>query len=151
MGLIDNLKTSALPVALDTCVFIYFIEEHPQYLSIVEPIFIGINAGNINAVTSAITLMETLVLPYRRGNILLAKQYEALLRRSRGLRLVEITANTCLIAAQLRAAYGIKTPDAIQLATSLTSKCSTFVTNDRGLPPIDGIHVVQIEDYLPIP
>lgn len=148
MGLIDNLKTSALPVALDTCIFIYFIEEHPKYLSIVQPIFAEISADSLNAVTSAIALMETLVLPYRLGNILLAKQYEALFRKSRGLRCADITANTCRIAAQLRAAYSIKTPDALQLAAALMAKCSTFVTNDRVLPPIEGIHIVQIEDYL---
>lgn len=146
MGLIDSLKKQALPVALDTCIFIYFIEEHPKYLSIVQPVFADINAGGLSAVASVITLMETLVLPYRLGNIPLAKQYEALIRRSRGLRCADITANTCTIAARLRAAYGIKTADALQLATALIFRCSTFITNDRVLPPIDGIHIVQIED-----
>ncbi len=148
MGLIDNLKTETLPVALDTCIFIYFIEEHPKYLPIVHPLFADINAGGLNAITSALTLMETLVLPYRLGNVFLAKQYEVLLRRSRGLRLAEITANTCTAAAQLRAAYGLKTPDALQLAVALVAKCSTFITNDRVLPSIAGIDIVQIEDYL---
>ena len=148
MGLINDLKRSALPVALDTCIFIYFIEEHSKYLSIVQPIFAAISAGNLNAVTSALTLMETLVLPYRLGNVLLANQYEAFLTRSRGLKLDRITTNTCRAAAQLCAAYGIKTPDALQLATALMAKCSTFLTNDRALPPIAGIHIVQIEDYL---
>jgi predicted nucleic acid-binding protein len=104
--------------------------------------------SSLSAVTSAITLMETLVLPYRLGNILLAKQYEAFLTRSRGVRLAELTTNTCKIAAQLRAVHGIKTPDAFQLATALITKCSTFVTNDRVLPQIDGIRVIQIADYL---
>ncbi len=147
MGLISDLKKSSLPVALDTCVFIYFIEEHSKYLSIVQPIFADISAGRLSGVTSALTLMETLVLPYRLGNVFLAKQYEAFLTRSRGLRLDEITTNTCRAAAQLCAAYSIKTPDALQLATALIAGCSTFLTNDRDLPTIAGIRIVQIEDY----
>ena len=41
MGLIDEL--GAGPVALDTSVFIYFIEEHPQYLPVVEPVFAAVD------------------------------------------------------------------------------------------------------------
>jgi len=88
------------------------------------------------------------VLPYRLGNVLLAKQYEAFLTRSRGLRLDGMTTDTCRIAAQLRGAYGIKTPDALQLATALMAKCSTFITNDLALPPIAGVRIIQVEDYV---
>jgi hypothetical protein len=37
-----------------------------------------------------LTLLEVLVVPYRAGNRLLAERYEALLTRSRGIRLVDI-------------------------------------------------------------
>lgn len=41
-------------------------------------------------VTSAVTLLEVLVVPYRAGNLALATRYEEILTRSRGVVLREI-------------------------------------------------------------
>ena len=65
MGLIDDLKPG--PVALDTQVFIYFIEESKQCLPLVKPLFEAIDHGSLPAATSGLTLMEVLVVPYRTG------------------------------------------------------------------------------------
>ena len=70
------------PVGLDTVVFIYFIEEHPRHLPLIEPLFTAIDAGTLEGVTSSLTLLETLVVPYRVGNVPLAERYEALLTKS---------------------------------------------------------------------
>ena len=70
MGLIDDLDPG--PVALDTQVFIYLIEEDERFLPLVKPVFEAIDHGSLPAVTSALTLMELLVLPYRNGNAALA-------------------------------------------------------------------------------
>lgn len=147
MGLVDDLRAG--PVALDTAPFIYLIEEHPQYLPIVRPVFAAMAAGRLTAVTSALTLLETLVRPYRVGNAPLAERYEALLTRSRGLRFDEITRSVCRAAAHLRAVHSIKTPDALQLATALLAKCAAFLTNDKDFPPIAGIRILYVSNYLP--
>src|SRR5688572_32064613 len=41
--------------------------------------------------TSALTLLEVLVVPYRAGNRPLAEQYEAVITRSRGIQVVDIS------------------------------------------------------------
>ena len=116
MGLIDDLKPG--PVALDTQVFIYFIEESKQYLPRVKPLFEAIDQGSLPASTSGLTLMEVLVVPYQTGNISLADRYEALLTRSRGLRFIDVDRPLLKAAAQLRAAFKLKPPDAIQVAAA---------------------------------
>jgi len=88
VGLTDDLGPG--PLGLDTAIFVYYIEEHPRYLSLVEPVFEGIDRGRWRAVTSGVTLLETLVVPYRIGDDALADRYEALLTRSRGLTLVDL-------------------------------------------------------------
>jgi hypothetical protein len=45
------------PVALDTAVFIYFIEEHPRFLPVVEPVFSAVAGARLEAITSGITLL----------------------------------------------------------------------------------------------
>jgi predicted nucleic acid-binding protein len=75
------------PVALDSAIFIYLIEQHARYAPLLRPLFEHIDRGDIPAVTSALTLLETLVVPYRSGNPELAARYEAILTRGRGLTL----------------------------------------------------------------
>lgn len=142
MGLIDAVGDG--PIAIDTAVFIYFLEEHPVFLPIVEPLFEAIDAGRLRAVTSTLTLLETLVVPYRAGNLALAAQYEALLVRSRHLSLVDIDRPLLRAAAALRARHAIKTPDALQVAAALSAGCRSFVTNDRKLPTIPGLKVIDL-------
>ena len=54
-------------------------------------------------------------------------------------------------AAQLRAAYRVRTPDALQLAAALSYRCASFVTNDRDLPEMPGLRIVQLRDHLRSP
>lgn len=145
MGLIDEV--GAGPMALDTAAFIYFIEEHPLYLPPLLPLFAAADEEHLTIVTSAVTLLEVLVVPYRAGNLPLANRYEALLTRSRGVRLREIDRALLRAAAQLRATTGVRTPDALQLAAALAESCTAFVTNDRRLPSLPGLRILQVGDY----
>jgi predicted nucleic acid-binding protein len=135
------------PAALDTAPFIYLIEKHDVFLPVVEPVFAAIDGGRLAAVTSALTLLEVAVMPLRHGDMALARHYEALLSGSRGLELADISLEVVRDAAALRAATGVRTPDAIQLATALHRGCTSFVTNDRALPDLPGLRVLQIADF----
>ena len=146
MGLIADAVGGA--VGVDTAVFIYFIEEQPQFLPLIEPLFEAADEGRLELITSTLTLLEVLAVPYRAGNRLLAERYEALLTRSRGIRLVDITRDQLRAAAQLRSVTGVKTPDALQMVAALTAGCTTFVTNDRRLPAVPGLRVLQLSSYV---
>ncbi len=146
MGLLNDLGEG--PLGLDTAVFIYFVEENPAYLPLVEPIFAAIDRGQVQGVTSAITLLETIVVPLRSGNEVLARRYESLLTHSRGLKLVHLDLALLRAAAHLRAITRLKTPDAIQLAAALSEGCSTFLANDHRYPELHGIRILQVDDYL---
>jgi|SRR5271165_332284 len=147
MGLMTDLGNA--PVGVDTAIFIYFIEEHPKFLPLVAPLFRAVSEGRKELVTSALTLLEVLVVPYRSGDHLLAGRYEALLTQSRGLRVAEISREHLRAAAQLRATTGVKTPDALQLVAALASGCTAFLTNDRDLPTIPGLRILQLSSYVP--
>jgi len=145
LGLIADLGRGRIGV--DTAIFIYLIEEDPRFLPLVEPIFEDVAEGRREIVTSALTLLEVLVVPYRAGNAGLAVRYEELLSNSRGIAVMDLTRDQLRIAAQLRAATGVKTPDALQLAAALGAGCTTFVTNDGRIPAIRGMRVLQLGDY----
>ncbi len=146
MGLLSDLGEG--PVGLDTAVFIYFVEEHPLYLPLVEPVFQAIDRREIQGVTSALTVLETIVVPLRSGDEVLARRYEALLTQSRGLTLVHLDLGLLRAAAHLRAVTRLKTPDAIQLAAALSEGCMTFLANDHRYPQLPGVRILQVDDYL---
>jgi predicted nucleic acid-binding protein len=146
VGLIEDLSPG--PVALDTQVFIYFIEEDDRFLPLVKPLFEAIDHGALPAAVSALTLMEVLVVPYRNGNAALADRYEAFLTNSRGLRFVDIDSSLLKTAAQLRATTRLKPPDAIQVAAAIAGGCRAFLTNDRKIPSMPGLTVLQLKSYL---
>lgn len=143
MGVLEAIAPG--PVALDTAIFIYFIEQHPRFGPMVDPIFEAADTGRRQIVTSALTILEVLVAPYRAKNDTLARRYEVLLTDSKGIHVVDIGRDVLRGAARLRALAGVKTPDALQLSTALVTRCSTFVTNDRRLPDIPGLRIVQLD------
>ena len=143
MTLLDRIGVG--PVALDTCVFIYFMEASRDHLPALDPLFERIDAGALPAVTSSLTLLETLVVPYRLGDRDLAERYERLLTGSRGLACEPIGNSTLKAAAMIRARTGTRTPDAVQLATAIQAGCTSFVTNDRWLPSLDRLDIIQID------
>ena len=145
MGLTEAAGSG--PIAVDTALFIYFIEEHPRFLAPVRALFARADAGDQEIVTSALTLLEVLVVPYRAGDRALAARYDALLTRSRGVKVVDLTRDQLRTAARLRAQYPtLRTPDAMQLAAAIGGGCTTFVTNDRRLPSPDGMRVLQLSE-----
>lgn len=146
MGLMADLGRG--PVGVDTAIFIYFIEEHPRFLPLLEPLFQEVDKGRREIVTSALTLLEVLAVPYRSRDHLLAERYEVLLTRSRGVRVADISRDHLRTAAQLRAATGVKTPDALQLVAALRAGCGTFLTNDRELPALRGLRILHLASYV---
>jgi predicted nucleic acid-binding protein len=146
MGLIEDLGRG--PVGVDTAIFIYFIEENPEFLPLVEPLFRTADQGQIQLITSALTLLEVLVVPCRKGDHVLASRYDSILTHSRGVRVIDISRDHLRAAAQLRAASALKVPDALQLVAALAVGCAVFLTNDRDLPAIPGIRILQLASYL---
>lgn len=146
MGIMNDIGEG--PVCLDTCVFIYFIEENSDFLELILPIFEAIDKGLLVAITSGITLIETLVIPFRCSNEELADQYERILTKSPGMRMYELDRELLRQGVYLRARFGLKTPDALQIAAAQRGGCSTFITNDRRLPDIEKLKIVQLSSYL---
>lgn len=146
MGWVDSLRGSV--VGLDTAPIIYLIEESPTYLRVVDPFFEGIARGEIVAVTSIMSLLETLVHPIRSANAHLAQKYRDILLGSEGLNTLFLDQDIAEEAARLRAFHNIRTPDSIQMATAIIGKASFFLTNDKYLPSLPNLKILMLDDLL---
>jgi len=146
MGLVDELRGSR--IFIDTAPIIYFIEKNHRYLNIVRPVFVEIDAGKIEAITSTITLLEVLVQPFKTKNETLAERYRETLLYSEGLTTFEILHEVSEMASKLRAKHSIKTPDAIQIAVGVLYGSEKFVTNDPALKKVSDVNVLVLDDFL---
>src|ERR1017187_550024 len=72
---------------------------------------------------------------------LLARRAEEVLTGLDGSTVVPVTLEVARHAARLRAAYGLRTPDAIHLATAVAAEAAEFVTTDRRLARVKEIEV----------
>ncbi|MCP4349222.1 MAG: type II toxin-antitoxin system VapC family toxin [Desulfobacterales bacterium] len=136
-------------IMFDTAPVIYFIEEHPTYGSIADEIFKVIKDNSeFHAFSSVITLTEVLTYPLRESDDELAAMYREFLSDSVNFTLYDLDPLIAEQAAKLRGKYGLRTPDAIQIATGIENGGTLFITNDKRLRRIEEIEIMVLEDYL---
>ncbi len=131
---------------LDTAPLIYLFEEHDEYLPVVQQILDEAHDNGADLVTSMVTYIEILTAPLRAGANVLAARYREYLTNSEGLSIYPLNVGVADEAARLRAEHGLRTPDAIQMATATTCGADYFLTNDRQLSRVPGIDVVLVAD-----
>jgi predicted nucleic acid-binding protein len=96
--------------------------------------------------TTAIPGEPVLVQPLRVGDAALTERYEAILSNSHDFRLEPITAAIARRAADLRARYNLRTPDALHVATAIAVGCDAFLTNDTGVKRVAEITILVLDE-----
>jgi predicted nucleic acid-binding protein len=135
-------------VYLDTNIFIYAVEGYLDFINELNQLFDNIDAGNLRAFTSELTLAEVLVRPLIDGNIEIQSVYQQALQSSEVLEVVAVSRDILIEAARLRAVVNLRLPDAIHGATAILSGCETFLTNDRRLTNLPGIEVIVLSEVI---
>ena len=116
----------------DSMLFIYWLEDHPQYAKQVDAIHSRMKQRQDRLITGAFTFGEILAGTYRRGRSELADQFRTLLR-SVVAEIVPFTVETADHYARIRGALGITPADAIHLASAAQAGTDLFLTNDKSL------------------
>jgi len=133
-------------VGLDTAPLVYFIEENPTYLDMVQPFFAAMDRGEFQVVTSVVTLLEVLIHPLRLRDSRLAEQYRDILLGADNLTTLPLSSDLAETAAEIRAAHNVRTPDAIQMAAAMQGQASLLLTNDSRLPSIPDLRVLVLDN-----
>jgi len=135
-------------VALDTSVFVYQLEAHVKYVRFTREIFAWLEEPGHRGVTSTITMTELLVKPYRNRDERGANDCFALFSRYPNLEWVAPNLEISDEAAQIRAYYGLKTPDAIEAATAIYRGVSGFLTNDLVYQRVPKLDTLVLDELL---
>ncbi len=144
------LNWTAIPdgsvVALDTVVLVYFLERHPRFYPLARAVFSRIEEGRLSAVMSSLVLTELLVPAYREAQPSTAERLLAVLQSFPHLKMIPLSCEIAALAARVRACHGLRTPDAIHVATALHEQCSGLVTNDHALLRVQGELTIWIAE-----
>lgn len=135
-------------VLLDTSVVIYFLENSPVFGPAAKGLFRLIEAGRLHGHLSVVSALELLVKPFKTGNEKLLRDVELFLDHFPNLRLLDVTRAVAFKAAQVRAATGLKTPDAILVATAALYDCALVGNDHTWTRKHLGITYLYLADYL---
>ena len=131
---------------MDTAPFIYFFEEHPDYLPAIKHLFDQLYENGAQAITSIVTYIELTTLPARQGNRQLVRKYRDYLSNSENISLFPLDMDIADYVVELRAKYNFRTPDAIQIGTAVACGADCIVTNDSAWARFDEVKVVLVGD-----
>ena len=143
---IDDALRGVSSLAFDTAPIIYFVEANPTFDSLVSNIFKRVATGEVEGWTSVISLSEVLVQPIAAGRNDLQQSYRELLLNSSNFHTLPIGPVIAEDAARLRAAYGLRLPDAIQIAFAINTGCQAMVCNDHSMRRVTELSIVVLDD-----
>lgn len=138
--------TAGTIVFVDTAPLIYFFERHPQFHPPMASFLDGVYASGAQMVTSMVTYIEIATQPARRGDTRLVAKYREFLTNSEGLSIHPITLEVADAAVRYRAAHGLRTPDALQLAVAEVSGADYILTNDEAWKKVTSVSVVLVRE-----
>jgi predicted nucleic acid-binding protein len=142
MGLRDNLRGRR--VYVDTNIIIYMLEGYVAHATALDDIKDSIATGECVFITGDVTLCEALVVPFRENRTDLIALYRRFLEDSGVFQLVATTRDIYVRASFYRAEFGLKTPDAIHVASAVDAGCDAFLTNDRPLRVPTGMKIITL-------
>lgn len=146
MGTLTEVLRGHRVIALDTCVFIYHFEGHPDYRASTASILDAVERGRCRAVVSELTLMELTMGPLRLGRQDVADEYETMLAHFPHMELIPITRAILLKAAELRVKYLLRSPDAIVLSSAIIRGATLAISNDRDWTRLEEVQTLVLGD-----
>lgn len=108
----------------------------------------GSLSGQLSILSSELIVLETLVKPLRDKNAQLENAFRAILFESAEFHLVPLDLRIVERAAHVRAATGLKAPDALHAATALDASAVLFLTNDAAFRRVSTLPVAVLSEVL---
>ncbi len=128
-------------IGIDTAIFAYVFNNHPMFGRKALEIIKSIENGERLGIFSGIGMVELLTGPKKAKRFNHVIAYKEKIKSYPNLILGNLNDHIIEIASDLRAKYGLRTPDAIHIATAIDAGAKEFYTNDRNLKKVKEIKV----------
>jgi predicted nucleic acid-binding protein len=132
-GSLASLIAPGASLLVDSSVVLAYLAGGESSSERAEELFDSMIATGRNpASISAVTVQEILVRPFQRGAAAIATA-EGFLGHFTGLSVVDVGYDVAREGARIRAISGLRTPDALILASASIGRVDIFVTDDERL------------------
>ena len=118
-------------VYLDTQIYIYVLEKNPIFWDKAKDIIKEVEKRGDLVIASTLILAELLSKPYEIGDLQSVEKTKLAFLNTTNLVVRDTDLEIAETAGYLRGKYGLRTPDAIHLATAIELGCDRFITNDK--------------------
>lgn len=135
-------------LGLDTPCFIYHFEKHKTFGPLTEVVFSILSKRETFGWTSILSLAEYLSQKRIVLDPLAHAETKRLFGTCPGLLLADVDEQIVQEAAELKARYNLKLPDAIQAATALLKETKVFVSNDKRFKKVKEIKTLLFSDFV---
>jgi predicted nucleic acid-binding protein len=112
-------------------VFSYHLGRHPRYTPLTHAVLAAVESGQVEGLTTTLTLAELLTRPAQANDQRAMRDYELYITRFPNLVFAPLDAGLARHAARVRALTRLRMPDAIQVAAAQLYRADAIVTNDR--------------------
>ena len=129
---------------LDANLYIYVFEGIETWRARMAGLLAALDRQGVGVVASELLFTELLPRPMKEGRQDLVERCLELLRSTPRIHLAPVDRRVILHSVHLRADFGLRSMDALHLATALVHHCETFVTNDRRLARVDRLRVLTL-------
>ncbi len=143
---IAEALTDVTSLFLDTAPVIYYVEQNPAYVKRVNHVFDRVDEGIIFTAASSITLAESLIIPYRQGEVQLQQDFFDVLVLGLHSVFVSPGPREAQQAAEIRARYNLSLTDAFQVACALSAGCQALLTNDQHFRQVAELQIIILSD-----
>ena len=133
------------PIYVDANAIIYSVERSEPYCTLLDPLWRQVEIGQHTTVSSVLAVMEALVKPIRDGNVALEMLFRSVFNTG-DITLMPATRELWEDSARMRAATGLRTPDALHAATALRAGCTLFISNDRDFRRVPSLPIVVLDE-----
>jgi predicted nucleic acid-binding protein len=117
----------------DTMLFIYWLEENPQFGKRVDAIWSRMQERNDQLITGALAFGEVLAGAYKRGADKERIQAVKAALENAVSAVIPFTVETADVYGRIKGSLKIPSADAIHLACAATADTDLFLTNDKSL------------------
>lgn len=142
----DLSLSSASLLFFDTAPFIYYFEDNVQFAERVGRLLDRVYAADAQITTSLITYIEITTAAEKAGDRKTLARYRDYFTNSEAMSLQPFNLAIAEETVRFRAAYDLRTPDAIQLATASYCGADYVITNDRDWAKVDEFDIILIAE-----
>ena len=143
---IDTALEAARRLYVDTAPLIYYFEVNAAYIERMDRVFELLASTPVATFSAVHILTEVMVKPLQEGNLELAEEYRDILVNGDTYTLVPVTLPIAESAAELRARYNLRTPDALHVASAISSGCDALLTNYAGLKRVQELPILVLDE-----